>query len=264
MNFRIINLIVLFSFLNCNSNLDLQSINGTFIYGAVCNDGVIFVSDSRANFNDGGESKFFIDDVKKLFIVSDFIIGFTGEIRIGDKFPESYLKKIDSMNINSPIDLIIKYNKVLRRELGDKAYESQIKDFNILAGGFDKKRKMPLICGLQEGKIHFNNRGTITNHKFSRSHLDFSKKSFSKSKDLMRRDISKFVRKNNLFFEIGGNITVITSQKDKKPKCIQHCNQLTWGSWKEMKTYMMGNLNKLNLTNAKTHEEALMVLRKYK
>ncbi|CAM4419756.1 hypothetical protein [Zobellia nedashkovskayae] len=44
-----------------------QCISGTFIYAAICAEGIVFVADSRANFRDKKRKIIFIDNIQKSF-----------------------------------------------------------------------------------------------------------------------------------------------------------------------------------------------------
>jgi len=244
-------------------NQDSQTLCGTFIYGSVCKDGIVFVADSRANFLDNGESQFYFDGVKKIFVVNEFVIAFSGNIRVNNHFPEHFLSELETYKSNSPIELIQDFARILKKELGKMKFKEEIVKFNIYAGGYDKTRGMPLICGLKDGNIHYNNRGSVTNHNVVRDGTKLSKLSFKKAIKLMKKDIEKYTNKMKLDWEIGGDKTVVTISKGSNPICEESCDNLVWENWSELKEYLKNNIDTVNLTNCSSNDKALQILNKH-
>src|SRR5665811_561000 len=81
---------------------DSQFVHGTFIYSSFFNDGIIICADSRGNFEDEGESKFFIDSIQKIYPLNNYVVGFSGIARIGEKTPEYFIEKAKKRQYDSP------------------------------------------------------------------------------------------------------------------------------------------------------------------
>jgi len=243
---------------------DDQTLSGTFIYGSVCKDGIVFISDSRANFKDKGKSQFYFDHVKKLFVVNEFVIAFSGGVRINNQFPHTFLSELENYNSDSPIVLIKNFTIILKKALGENKYNEVIENLGIFAGGYDKKRRTPLVCGLQNGKIYYNNRGTITNHNFSRLNTTLKKLNFKRSIKLMKKDIDNYTSDHKLNWEIGGPKTVITITKDSYPLCRENCDNLVWNNWTEAKQYIRTNIENISLTGCESKYCAMQILNKHR
>ncbi|MEI2693881.1 MAG: hypothetical protein V9E90_02300 [Saprospiraceae bacterium] len=206
-----------------------------------------------------GIKYFIVDSIEKIFTYRKFLIAFSGEIRIDNKFPETYLSGLDSNLVNSPLKLIIEYFKELRRNLDSVSYAKTKNKLIMIVSGYNYDQ-IPRICRYHSGVID-TSLNLATNHNFEKKVNLFSSKNFKQAQKIILEDIRNFVEENNLKYEIGGPNTIFLLTKNHYPKRINNTPFLHWKNWSEMKNYMKKNLNKLNPIKPYNRDDILKILK---
>lgn len=238
-----------------------QSVKGTFIYSAICNEGIVFVADTRAVFSDNGKRIFYFDKLQKLFVSGKYIIANSGKKGKSRQFLESHIKKMDSVIVSSPVDWMLKFGLILQNEYTQEEYNFIINGLSIKIGGFDE-HGVPYLCGTEKSKLDYQHDGILTNHTIIKNPEFFSKLNFKKSIRIIKKDIRDYVKSKNAQYDIGGPFMAITISRDGKIKFHEKPDVIAWDSFSDMKGYLLNNLDIIYPINDFSIKDAEIALRK--
>lgn len=213
-----------------------QSLHGTFIYLAICKDGIVVASDSKMTLkNDRQEPIYYIDSVRKAYAVNNYVIAFSNTLNLDDNFIWKYCSNLDLVNAKTPIDVLLKYKNILKAQEKDYYTTVVSKESIIFCAGYDWINKKPMIAVMFHDSIiskqasYFTNRNNYTiNQKI------FDSLSFESTINLITSEITLYKENKDPNYEIGGPMIFYTIYKDKTPKCEQNCDLYQWETRKKI------------------------------
>ena len=118
------------------SKLTSQIISGTIVFGGIAKEGIIFVADSRVTHSINFIDQFYFDNVAKIHIIDNYVVGLSGNTSISNYEIEYYLDKIKNIKFSSKEEIIKHIHNLI---LVDTNFDITKKhDFKILIGGYNK------------------------------------------------------------------------------------------------------------------------------
>lgn len=112
-----------------------QSIEGTLIIAAKCNDGILLCSDTRVTCGDARGSIFYVDGMKKIFKHGRNLVAIEGRPMTRDTFLNVFISQVDSA-IQSPIKLLLTIVSHLKRSSSGIEHDSLVRGTTILTVGY--------------------------------------------------------------------------------------------------------------------------------
>lgn len=238
-----------------------QSIGGSVVFGAICKDGIVVCSESRASIKDRDDNIVaFFDEMKKIFIKGDFILAFTGNVIVDDFSVAKYVDSFDPSAATSPTILLKEFHNYIVDDIGLERYNKLFKSIKIVAAGFDKNA--PQICALVGDEITCANEERIIlgiEGKSGFPAVYFSQLTIKEALKPIDKKLKEF-SKSSTKHDIGGPTAAYILKKGKTPKCLKNCLGTTWRNSKEMKIFFKSNLKKIKPVPPNTIEQVIALL----
>lgn len=193
-------------------------IKGSFVIAAICKDGIIIASDSRANIFDKRNQQSipiaYYDTIQKIFPIGINAIAETGQGAILDCFFSTIINDFVSAEINNNIkDLLPTFINYCERQLSPKAFNEILKQ-KLFAVGYSNNS--PIICYFNEeqpgGRFGcIQGAGIISSAPTPLSQLkdSLSEMPCNQAASLLKKSIQEYAGEADRWKTIGGPIAVL-------------------------------------------------------
>jgi len=190
-------------------------VKGSFVIAAICQDGIIVATESRANIYDKSKAEqiplAFFDTIQKVFPIDRFAIAETGQGVIGNVFFSTVIRDFSSsVIISKPQNLLSIFLDYSKQTMPAEIF-AELQNQILFSAGYDdgepyigyfNKNQQPAI-GLVNGS------GLIESDKTIVTETDFSEILCEIAADMLIEAIDKYAEIDDRWKTIGGPISVL-------------------------------------------------------